>query len=66
MSTRETLLLPLSDVLCEVIMSEQPKEKLKHGGKVRLMPIPGRRRSLKEAMESINRRFPKTLSKLAK
>jgi hypothetical protein len=47
-------------------MTMQPKQKPKHGGKVRLMPIPGKRRPLKEALESINRRFPETLSKLAK
>jgi hypothetical protein len=47
-------------------MTMQPKDKPKNTGKVRLMPIPGKRRSLKEALESINRRFPETLSRLAK
>jgi len=47
-------------------MTMQPKEKPKKGGKQRLMPLPGKRPSIKEALESINRRFPETLSKLAK
>jgi hypothetical protein len=47
-------------------MTMQPKEKPKTGGKVRLLPRPGKRPTLTEALASINRRFPETLSKLAK
>ena len=47
-------------------MAMQSKNKPQKGGKVRLMPIPGKRQSLKEALEAINKQYGETLARLAK
>jgi len=46
-------------------MTMQPKPTPKNTGKVRLMPIPGKRQSFKKALESINKQFGGTLARLA-
>jgi len=46
-------------------MTTQPDDKPKKTGKLRLMPIPGKRQSFKKALESINKQFGGTLARLA-
>ena len=46
-------------------MSMQPKDKAKKTGKVRLMPRPGKGKSLKEVLEAINKQYGGTLARLA-